>query len=787
MSRHRNVRDLYDDYDDDYHDDYYEEEEEDLTQDPSASQYIFQRGQPAPSTGVGYNYGLGVAPQSLQNGTHPVSSGGATTCSPDKMAEYVAEISAIVGDEFSREAVEKALQKSNFDTETALAFLLDEQDQAEDQFQFSFGANNASAAPKQENSIPSSSPPPGFSSTPKPSESTKTVTPTAEPLKSSPTPSHACVRECQMASPLGVALSQSQGGHVPSVSVGQSATSFSVLAEQDRDVESLEKEVSRFGFNTPSPDDIALQDKHSRLMGRGRTQAAPTTAKSPNPLPEPKSSGQTASPKPFIKKVDSKKILLKSLKTAGTGSGEGTSPSYQSRGLKPFTEGVAAKRALKRRELLENERTSDSKSRINMIVCGHVDAGKSTLMGHLLYRLGNVTKTQMHRFQKDSRDQGKASFAFAWVMDAHAEERERGVTVDVGVQHFETEHRRVTVLDSPGHRDFIPAMLTGAAQADVAVLVVDSTPGEFEAGFQDGGQTKEHAILVRSLGVTQVIVAVNKMDTIEWSQVRYNSIVSEITQFLKSQSFKEKNIFSIPVSGFTGENMIDCSEPNLKEWYSGPTLIDQIDRFKPPSRPVDKHVRLSVSDVYHTHALGTAVSGKLFSGSVMAGDRLLILPANMLVAVKALARDGEPCSVASAGDHIEIGLSNVEDPNMLAVGQLLCDPSKPVPMVTKFRAQIVTLGLRLPLLKGQKLVLHLHNIDRSCQLSKISNLLDRDTGQVVKRKPRFIGAKQSCTVDIITHRQICLELFKEFKHLGRFLLRREGQTVAVGIVSEFLS
>ncbi|NXN99646.1 HBS1L protein, partial [Rhinopomastus cyanomelas] len=247
----------------------------------------------------------------------------------------------------------------------------------------------------------------------------------------------------------------------------------------------------------------------------------------------------------------------------------------------------------------ELEKRLQGKQLLNLVVIGHVDAGKSTLMGHLLYLLGNVNKRTMHKYEQESKKAGKASFAYAWVLDETGEERERGVTMDVGMTKFETKTKVITLMDAPGHKDFIPNMITGAAQADVAILVVDASRGEFEAGFETGGQTREHGLLVRSLGVTQLVVAVNKMDQVNWQQERFQEITTKLGQFLKQAGFKESDVAYIPTSGLDGENLVTRGQSSdLTQWYKGNCLLEQIDSFKPPQRSVDKPFRLCVADVF---------------------------------------------------------------------------------------------------------------------------------------------------------------------------------------------
>jgi elongation factor 1 alpha-like protein len=307
------------------------------------------------------------------------------------------------------------------------------------------------------------------------------------------------------------------------------------------------------------------------------------------------------------------------------------------------------------------QRESGGKAQINLVVVGHVDAGKSTLMGHLLYLLGNVSKRVMHKNEVESQKVGKASFAYAWVLDETGEERTRGITMDVGQQEFETEHRRVMLLDAPGHRDFIPNMITGAAQADVSVLVVNAATGEFEAGFESGGQTREHAMLVRSLGVKQMAVAVNKMDTVDWSAERFADIVSKLKLFLKQAGFRELDVSYVPCSGLTAENLVKPSTvPELTSWYGGPTLLATIDQFTPPLRPLDKPFRCCVGDIFKVPGSGFNIAGRIDSGHVQIGESVVILPVGETATVKSVMVSDRPGSWAVAGDHVILAIQGTE-------------------------------------------------------------------------------------------------------------------------------
>lgn len=281
------------------------------------------------------------------------------------------------------------------------------------------------------------------------------------------------------------------------------------------------------------------------------------------------------------------------------------------------------------------------------------------MMGHLLYDLGNVPQKLMHKYEHESKKMGKQSFMYAWVLDETGEERTRGITMDCGYQRFETKTKQVTLLDAPGHKDFIPNMICGANQADVAILVVDSTRGEFEAGFEAGGQTREHALLVRSLGVNQICVAVNKLDNENWSETRFNEIMLKLKIFLKQAGYKDSDVHYIPVSGLTGENLVkEATDSRLKQWYNGPTLCDIVDGFKAPERAIEKPFRLSISDIFKgTSGSGVSISGRIASGHVCNNDKVVVCPTKEQATVKSILIDDLPVLTAFAGDQVSIVLS----------------------------------------------------------------------------------------------------------------------------------
>lgn len=434
----------------------------------------------------------------------------------------------------------------------------------------------------------------------------------------------------------------------------------------------------------------------------------------------------------------------------------------------------------------EYEKRQSGKELLNMVVIGHVDAGKSTLMGHLLFQLGVVNKRAMHKYEQESKKMGKGSFVYAWVLDETEEERARGVTMDIAQTRFETPKKHITLLDAPGHKDFIPNMITGTAQADAGILVVNATRGEFESGFESGGQTREHAVLARSLGVSQLIVAVNKMDTVGWTQERYDEIVKKLGTFLKQAGYKDSDISFVPCSGLNGENLTKTiSEPKLSSWYKGCTLVEQIDKFKAIARPTDKPFRLSVGDVFKGMGSGFSVAGRIGSGSLQAGDKVLVLPVGEIASVKGITLDDLPTPCAFAGDHVLVTITGIDITNV-NLGSVLCDPQNPIKSAMRIQARVVIFNLQIPITKGFPVVFHYQSITEPAVIKRLVSQLNKNTGEIVRNRPKCLTKNSSAVIEIEFERPVCLELYKDFKDLGRFMLRSSGVTIAAGLVEEVL-
>ncbi|XP_034483693.1 HBS1-like protein [Drosophila innubila] len=445
---------------------------------------------------------------------------------------------------------------------------------------------------------------------------------------------------------------------------------------------------------------------------------------------------------------------------------------------------VSKDQAQRNAQHLYDQERSSQKSHIHMIVIGHVDAGKSTLMGHLLYDTGNVSQRVMHKHEQESKKLGKQSFMYAWVLDETGEERARGITMDVGQSRIETKSKIVTLLDAPGHKDFIPNMISGATQADVALLVVDATRGEFESGFELGGQTREHAILVRSLGVNQLGVVINKLDTVGWSKERFQEIVHKLKSFLKQAGFKESDVSFTPCSGLTGENLTKAAqEPGLKAWYEGPHLLDVIEHFKVPERAIDRPLRMSVSDIYKGTGSGFCISGRIETGVLCLNDKVLVGASREQAQVKALTMDELTQTSVFAGDQISVTLAGV-DINNITVGCIICDPQMPIPVTTRFQCRIIVFNVKVPITMGYPVLLHHQSLIEPAVVCKLTASIHKSTGEVVKKKPRCLGNNSCALVEVETSRPICIERYADFKELGRIMLRVAGVTIAAGMVTK---
>jgi len=421
------------------------------------------------------------------------------------------------------------------------------------------------------------------------------------------------------------------------------------------------------------------------------------------------------------------------------------------------------------------------KEHVNIVVIGHVDAGKSTTTGHLIYKCGGIDPRTIEKFEEESRQMGKSSFKYAWVLDKLKSERERGITIDIALWKFETNRFVFTIIDAPGHRDFIKNMITGTSQADVAVLVVASGQGEFEAGISDNGQTREHALLAFTLGVKQIIVLVNKMDSesVNWSQTRFNEIKEEVEGFLTKIGYKPGMQF-VPISGWLGDNMIDRS-PNM-EWWDGPTLLEALDAIEPPKRPSDKALRIPVQDVYKIGGIGTVPVGRVETGTITPGMNIVFAPAGITTEVKSIEMHHEQMPEANPGDNIGFNVKGIPVKD-LRRGYVCGDVSNDPPRgVNDFVAQVIVLNHPGEIHPGYTPVVDCHTAHIACRFTTLHSKLDKRSGKVIEENPPFVKKNMGVLATLTPTKRMCVESFKEYSPLGRFAVRDMRQTVAVGVI-----
>ncbi len=423
------------------------------------------------------------------------------------------------------------------------------------------------------------------------------------------------------------------------------------------------------------------------------------------------------------------------------------------------------------------------KPHLNLVVIGHVDHGKSTLVGHLLFRLGLIEEKKLKELEEQAKAKGKESFKFAWILDKMKEERERGITIDLTFMKFETKKYVFTIIDAPGHRDFVKNMITGASQADAAILVVSARKGEFEAGMSREGQTTEHLLLAKTMGIDQVIVAVNKMDApdVNYSQKRYEQIVTILKKFMKSIGYNPDKIPFIPVSAWKGDNLIERS-PNMP-WYNGPTLVEALDNLKPPEKPVDKPLRIPIQHVYSIRGTGTVPVGRVETGVLRVGDKVVFMPPGVVGEVRSIQMHYQELEKAEPGDNIGFNVRGVSVRDIKR-GDVAGHLDNPPTVAEEFTARVFVIWHPSAIAPGYTPVIHAHTASVSSRMIEILARLDPRTGKVVEEKPSFLKAGHVAIVKFKPIKPMVIEKFSEFAALGRFAMRDMNRTIGIGIVTD---
>ncbi len=419
---------------------------------------------------------------------------------------------------------------------------------------------------------------------------------------------------------------------------------------------------------------------------------------------------------------------------------------------------------------------ASNKPHMNLIFIGHVDHGKSTIVGRVLYESGAISEQDMKKLEEKAKEIGMEGSALAYSMDELKEERTRGMTIDLSHKKFETKKYYFTIIDAPGHRDFVKNMITGVSQADAAVLVVAAVPGPQE-------QTKEHIFLARTLGINQLMVAINKMDRPEaaYKKEAFDKVKEDTSKILRSIGYKVEQILFIPVSGLLGDNIAKKSDKMT--WYTGPCLLEAIDNFNIGKKPVDLALRLPVQDVYAITGIGTVPVGRVETGVMKVGDNIIFMPSNVKAEVKSIEMHHEQLQKAEPGDNVGFNVKGIAKTDIRR-GDVAGLVSNPPTVVADFTAQIVVLNHPTVLSKGYTPVFHAHTAQVACQITDIIKQIDPRTGQTVKEHPDFVKTGDVAIVKVVPTKPMVIEPHAKFPPLGRFAIRDMGQTVAAGMVLE---
>lgn len=421
------------------------------------------------------------------------------------------------------------------------------------------------------------------------------------------------------------------------------------------------------------------------------------------------------------------------------------------------------------------------KPNMNVVFVGHVDAGKSTCVGQLMFLSGIVSDQEMKKLREEAEKHGKVGFEFAYIMDKFKEERERGVTIDLSYKKIMTNKRQITIIDAPGHRDFVKNMITGASQADAAFLVIAAP-----SGVQP--QTTEHLWLLRTMGVKNIAVLVNKIDAVEYSEEKYKKVKEDVGKLLQGVGINPEQTPFIACSGLKGDNIKEKS--SKLSWYKGPTLFEQLDLFPEPQQPTELPMRMPVQDVYEITGIGTVPVGKIETGIMKQGMKVKILPGRTGTGVegeiKTIEMHHETLPEATAGDNVGVNIRGLGKKD-IARGDVICDASKPVKVVEEFIATITVINHPTVLAKGYTPVFHVHTAQVPCQFVELIAKIDPRTGQTIEENPDFLKNGDSAKVKIRPQGNLCLETQKENPYMSRFAVRDAGSTVAAGMCSEIVS
>uniref|UniRef100_A0A7C2ZMF8 Elongation factor 1-alpha n=1 Tax=Ignisphaera aggregans TaxID=334771 RepID=A0A7C2ZMF8_9CREN len=440
-----------------------------------------------------------------------------------------------------------------------------------------------------------------------------------------------------------------------------------------------------------------------------------------------------------------------------------------------------------------------TKPHLNLVVIGHVDHGKSTLVGRLLVELGAVDEKTWKEVVEAAIKAGKESEKYAWLLDRLKEERERGLTITLAYRKFETQNYYYTLIDAPGHRDFVKNMITGASQADVAILAISAKKGDFEAGMSPEGQTREHALLSKVMGIDNLILAITKMDTTEppYSEKRFMEVLDIMLKFLRAIGYKPEQITVVPTSAWVGDNITKPSSnmpwwnpqkwEELKKKYgvnSAATLLEALDKYvKPPTKPIDKPLRIPISEVFSISGVGTVPVGRVETGVLRVGDRVVFMPPGVVGDVRSIEMHHQRLEQAVPGDNIGFNVRGVSK-DQIKRGDVAGHPTNPPTVVEEFVGRVMIVWHPTAIAPGYTPVIHAHTASVACRVVEIIAKLDPRTGQVVEKNPPFIKQGDIAIIRFKPLKSMVIEKYSEFPQLGRFAMRDMGRTIGIGIVQD---
>jgi elongation factor 1-alpha len=417
------------------------------------------------------------------------------------------------------------------------------------------------------------------------------------------------------------------------------------------------------------------------------------------------------------------------------------------------------------------------KPRVNIVTIGHVDHGKSTLIGRLLFDSGAIPEQELRKLKEKAKELKKETFEFAFVMDNLKEERERGVTIDLMFKGFTTDKYDFTIIDAPGHRDFVKNMITGASQADAAILVVSA-----KDGIQD--QTKEHMYLSKVLGINQLIVAVNKMDAVNYDESKYKEVKDAVTKLIETLGYQVDKIPFIPVSAYVGDNVAKKSDK--MSWYSGPILVKALDdTITAPEKPINKPLRLPVQDIYSITGVGAVSTGRVETGVLKPNDKVIFMPSKVTGEVKSIERHNKSIPQAEPGDNVGFNVRGVGK-NDVRKGDVVGHPNNPPTVAKSFTAQILVLQHPTVITKGYTPVFHINGAHIACKISEITKKLDPKTGSTLEEKPDMLKSGDAAVIKVEPTHNLAVEKQSEFPQLAKFAMRDMGKTIAAGIVIDLV-